>query len=161
MPAIQHELFENKKKRGPKFRTDPAPKGKKQCVKCLQVKPVAQFSKSKDKYDGLYPRCKTCVSESDKAYRVQSKVASWKRRYGLTQEDYWRMFNEQGGVCAICKQPETKKHGAVVMHLCVDHDHTTGVVRGLLCMSCNKMLGHSRENTSTLESAIEYLETHR
>ena len=83
-----------------------------------------------------------------------------RKSYGLTVADWERIFQSQNGQCAICGTNETKKW-------CVDHDHfvevTTGeiVVRGILCSMCNLLLGHARDNESTLLSAAEYLRKHR
>ncbi len=70
-----------------------------------------------------------------------------KSLYGLTPEDYNRMLVEQGGHCAACERtPDNEKHG--VLH--VDHDHTTGAVRGLLCHRCNTAYGLIAENLDGL-----------
>ena len=73
------------------------------------------------------------------------KHAANKRRaslkaYGITPEDYDRMLEEQGGRCAMCRTDDPGGHGGV-KHFHVDHDHETGVVRGLLCDTCNRGLG--------------------
>lgn len=77
-----------------------------------------------------------------------------KYEYGITLDDYNKMFNAQGGKCAICQrhQNELKKT------LCVDHDHKTGAIRELLCMTCNTDLA-SVENR--LEEMTKYLNKHR
>ena len=82
------------------------------------------------------------------------KNAILKYEYGITLDDYNKMFNAQGGKCAICQrhQNELKKT------LCVDHDHKTGAVRELLCMTCNTDLA-SVENR--LEEMMKYLNKHR
>ena len=61
------------------------------------------------------------------------------KRFGLTLEEYDRLFAEQGGVCAICGNPESARDqwNGRVRRLAVDHDHETGRVRGLLCGRCN------------------------
>lgn len=64
------------------------------------------------------------------------------------------MVTAQGGVCAICEQPEPKKR------LAVDHDHTTGAVRALLCSKCNVALGLMSDDPARLRVAAHYLETH-
>jgi hypothetical protein len=81
------------------------------------------------------------------------------RKYGITLNEYNDMLIEQGGVCAICKQPEsaTYKDGRV-KNLAVDHDHVTDEVRGLLCQSCNTMLSGANDDPEVLEAGIEYLE---
>ena len=58
----------------------------------------------------------------------------YQRMYGITIEDYDRMYEEQGGRCAICR---TDQPGGAGERFSVDHDHETGKVRGLLCNNCN------------------------
>lgn len=65
------------------------------------------------------------------------------------------MLAKQGGVCAICKNPE--KSCARGYRLAVDHDHATKQVRGLLCVNCNQGLGHFRDSIPRLQAAIGYL----
>ena len=76
-----------------------------------------------------------------------------KREYGITPEDYNHMFTEQGGKCAICGVSQLE----LSSRLCVDHDHNTGKVRGLLCPHCNTALGYFRDNLASLEHAVEYI----
>lgn len=71
------------------------------------------------------------------------------KRYGITIEDWDRMFIEQGGRCAICVE--------VSERLCVDHDHVTGTVRGLLCLTCNFAVGALKDSPLLAESLIRYL----
>lgn len=83
-----------------------------------------------------------------------------KRDYGISLAEYMEMHDAQGGLCAICQQPETLlKKGQPAM-LAVDHCHTGGNVRGLLCMACNLMLGYAKDDISALERAIAYLREH-
>ncbi len=88
---------------------------------------------------------------------AQKKVADRKshlrRKYGMTLEDYDRMFEAQGRVCAICDEARPKER---TLH--VDHDHETGVVRGLLCFRCNNALGDFREDHELFERAADYLD---
>ena len=82
------------------------------------------------------------------------------RRYGLTIEEFDSLLDAQGGVCAICRSPETYLLASGKdSRLSVDHCHETGVVRGLLCRSCNLVLGHLGDDVKLLEAAIEYLKT--
>lgn len=76
-----------------------------------------------------------------------------KYQYGITLHQYNDMLSKQGGVCCICKKPR-----ADGKRLAVDHNHTTGRVRGLLCDMCNRGLGYFSENTDRLRSAAEYLD---
>ncbi|WP_409071688.1 endonuclease VII domain-containing protein [Burkholderia pseudomallei] len=65
------------------------------------------------------------------------------------------MIHEQGGVCAICKRAPSGRGIAAVLH--VDHDHTTGIVRGLLCTRCNRALGAFDDDPQRLIDAAAYL----
>lgn len=82
-----------------------------------------------------------------------------KSKYGITLEQYEEMLEKQGGVCAICKQPEvTKIKGQKMWRLAVDHCHETNKVRGLLCGKCNRGLGFFQHDVSLLSTAVKYLE---
>jgi hypothetical protein len=72
--------------------------------------------------------------------------------YGITVEDYIKLFNLQHGRCIICSEKPTKRR------LSVDHDHKTGKIRGLLCHKCNMILGYSNDSPLILQEAIHYLE---
>lgn len=85
----------------------------------------------------------------------KAKKSDWVKRlkrYGITIEDWDRMFIEQGGRCAVCKE--------TVDRLCVDHDHKTGRVRGLLCLTCNFAAGALKDSVLLAESLIQYLKKH-
>ena len=82
-------------------------------------------------------------------YRYKDNL---KRRYNLEVEEYIAMSEDQQGACAICRQ--------YVSRLCVDHDHNTGNVRGLLCHNCNTGLGKFKDNIQHLADAISYLAKH-
>ena len=73
--------------------------------------------------------------------------------FGIEPEEYDRMLAGQHGVCAICKQ----EPGGRKKFLCVDHDHETGHVRGLLCDRCNRALGLPGDSAELLAAAIGYL----
>ena len=82
------------------------------------------------------------------------------KNYGITIEQYRETLAKQGGVCAICKQPETTEIRGKVIAMPVDHCHTSGKARGLLCTQCNRALGLFKDNQSVLEAAINYLKEH-
>lgn len=86
--------------------------------------------------------------EKQREYRAKANL---KRLYGITLDDYQVLLDEQGGVCAICK----RTRGIRKLH--VDHDHDTGIVRGLLCHACNTALGLLGEDPAILSAALEYL----
>lgn len=84
-----------------------------------------------------------------------------KKRYGITLEEYNSFFERQGGVCAICGNPETAKdYSGEVRKLSLDHDHATGVVRGLLCNNCNAGIGMLQDSILVIEKALEYLRSY-
>ncbi len=97
--------------------------------------------------------------EYDKEYRrrprTKEKITGWnrkynlKQRYGLTQNEFLQISKKQKGKCLICKRK--------VMRLCIDHNHKTGKVRGLLCQNCNAALGMVDENINVLKGMIGYL----
>ncbi len=90
-------------------------------------------------------------------YREEHRADQWasqvKLRYGVSPEDYDQMLVEQDGCCAICGRHQTK----FKERLCIDHNHETGIVRGLLCRRCNLLLGHAHDSVTILQLAIDYL----
>jgi len=82
------------------------------------------------------------------------------KNYGITIEQYRETLAKQDGVCAICKQPETTEIRGKVIAMPVDHCHTSGKARGLLCTQCNRALGLFKDNQRVLEAAINYLKKH-
>ena len=136
----------------------------KTCPKCGQAKPLSDFAVRKDTGK---PRthCRECLSKANLArYHSRPETqeahvrAAYKhslKRYGLSVERYEQMLDEQGHVCAICGDPETTGR-----RLAVDHDHSTGQVRALLCQACNTALGKFRDSPALLLKAAEYLNSH-
>ena len=100
------------------------------------------------------------VRNANRAYRAKNteKVRSQKaathlrNRYGLKLADYDSFFEAQGGLCAICESPPPHQQ-----RLCIDHNHDTGVICGLLCHSCNRAIGLFGDNPERLRAAIAYL----
>lgn len=78
-----------------------------------------------------------------------------KCRYGITDEEFDQLLDAQDGKCKICGTSKWPHRGP-----CVDHDHTTGRVRGLLCLNCNRGLGAFMESSAILENALKYLISH-
>jgi hypothetical protein len=79
------------------------------------------------------------------------------RKFGITRQEYEQFFKSQNGVCAICKKPETATRLGVVKSLAVDHCHSTGKIRGLLCSDCNTGIGKLKDDIKILQNAIQYL----
>ncbi len=88
-----------------------------------------------------------------------NRRAKWRRllrRFGITEEAYADILASQDGVCAVCHGvPLGKKR-----YLCIDHDHETGAMRGLLCDNCNRGLGLLKDDRETLGRALAYLDHH-
>ncbi len=157
----------------------------KKCSRCQKRKSYSKFTPSDRGRNGSW--CKPCVNErrreryatdpeyrektkvymnawkrgrysGDSEYREKGSVKDWKRRlrrYGLTEEEYDAMNEAQGGRCAICG---TTKCGTLdTERLCIDHDHITGKVRGLLCRLCNAGIGQLKDDPERLEAAAAYL----
>ncbi len=119
----------------------------KRCSLCGEGKPLGEFSK------------KSILAGGKQLYQSQCtpcRVADTRRRhlqdvYHLTPEEYDKMIAFQNGRCAICfRKPTTKK-------LNVDHEHFTGLIRGGLCMGCNKTLGMFRDDADRFQRAADYL----
>lgn len=78
-----------------------------------------------------------------------------KYKFGITEEQYDKMLADQGGCCAICKSSNSGNKRS--SRLSIDHCHSTGKIRGLLCSSCNKAIGLMKDSQDILVSAISYL----
>ena len=151
----------------------------KTCSKCLSTRPSDQFNKRKANKDGLTVWCKPCVStynkirkanysperveqlkQMERAYRQSKpyKDYDWSRhiakKFGISEFQYNEMQIAQKNCCQICSinQKDSKRRFAI------DHNHSTGKIRGLLCQTCNQAIGMLKENKDILYSAIKYLE---
>lgn len=89
----------------------------------------------------------------DPEQRAKHRAGNRRWLYGITQEEYDTKLNLQEGVCAICHGLQTQGK----QFLAVDHNHTTGEIRGLLCQDCNVALGLLKEDTSRLQNMVAYL----
>lgn len=81
-------------------------------------------------------------------------------RFGMTLDHYVRLLKNQNGVCAICEQPETRIVGGTLSSLAVDHNHSTGGLRELLCFRCNNGIGHFGDDPEIVDRASAYLRRH-
>lgn len=127
----------------------------KLCSKCQIEKPVSDFYKKERGKYGVAGYCKNCkVKQVKEAHKpVMWFAAHLKRNYGITLEEHTKMYEEQNGRCAICGNEGNGKW----KKLCVDHCHTTGKIRKLLCNNCNTALGLVGDNTQILQKMIDYL----
>ena len=114
------------------------------CKKCNKSKPESSFYKKDKKTGRLDSTCKACrISEHRE------------KNLGVTEKDYWNMYTQQNGRCGICsRRLYSKRYKA----FCVDHDHTTGFIRGLLCHNCNRAIGMLQDDPAILKKAAEWVE---
>jgi len=103
--------------------------------------------------DALKVTLATALAGEDVTNDV-TKVEQRGADFGITPEQYDEMHAAQGGACAICRATTNFTFN----NLCVDHDHTNGRVRGLLCLNCNTALGQFKDSTSLLLKAADYPE---
>lgn len=159
----------------------------KYCSKCKETKPLSAYSKSRIRKDGLSLICKECSKknhrlwyEKNKGKAVQQSTAwrlknrdryrQWQKeyakrealkimntrlgKYGITLKDYDELLSLQNNACGCCG---SKESGNRTGRFCVDHDHLTGKVRGLLCTSCNLGIGMLGDDLHSLLNAINYI----
>jgi len=146
----------------------------KVCTKCHIEKPKAQFTvrQSGPRVGHLAAYCKSCSSaNTSRRYRLNAerdpslyRRVEWpsklRRMYGITVADYDAMLARQGGGCAICGSKNPRSRGYkrnTEAAFCVDHDHATGRVRGLLCTGCNRAVGLIYDNPATALTMASYL----
>lgn len=160
----------------------------KVCSVCRKEKDTCEFHKCHGYRDGLQAACKVCklaqnrrwresnpekVRTSKKGYRERNhdvlrenqraymeshkvEIAECRRRwnlskrYGISMADFAEIIDRQGGGCAVCGRSGGRQ--------CVDHDHKTGEVRGILCVRCNVAIGSLGDDVSGLMRAVRYLE---
>ncbi len=124
----------------------------KRCPICGETKKAEEFPRNRSTPDGLASYCKPChnIRMREIKARLYGSEANYlmMRRYGITIEQKQQMIETQKGLCLIC-QKRPAKH--------VDHCHTTGRVRGILCFTCNRGLGKFDDDPELLEMAIAYL----
>ena len=121
-------------------------KKKKQCPRCNVTQAFSRYGKSSTNKDGLTCWCKSCRSKAaqenynrtkndrDHLNRNDRNWSQIQSRYNMSKEEWLSLYEQQNGLCAICKNPDKT-------NLCVDHCHETEQNRGLLCRSCNLQLG--------------------
>lgn len=148
------------------------------CTKCNINKPINEFHAKKGGKFDKRADCATCVAKYQanrrngpkrqsileekrkysQAHPEIKRNSDYIKKYNITLEDYNSKLLSQSGCCAICgaNNPNNNQH----KHLYVDHNHTTGKIRGLLCNPCNNTIGYSKEDINRLAKAIEYLKLH-
>jgi len=138
---------------------------KKICARCNIEKPFSDFHKNHKTKDGLNYYCKRCRSIEEKkradkpGHKERVYNNSLMRMYGIDINRYNQILESQNYICAICGSTEIGTKHQKNFH--VDHCHITKKVRGLLCKSCNIMLGEAKDDPRIISRAIEYLERSR
>lgn len=121
----------------------------KSCSSCKKELPILDFYYDK-KRKQVASRCKMCANYySRKVDKTDKKFYDINKLYFIDKEEYIGMELAQESKCCICKNKEK---------LVVDHCHSSGKVRGLLCRKCNSGLGLFGDSVVFLKNAIEYLE---
>jgi hypothetical protein len=125
----------------------------KVCTKCKAEKPNTDqffYNRKDNRYNNYYLSswCKSCSNKKDRENHLI-------RKYGLDGIALEQMLIKQQHRCHICERKFSLKESHARMH--IDHCHTTGKVRGVLCAGCNIGLGHFKDNPVVLRRAAQYL----
>lgn len=114
--------------------------------------------RNRTRWERYYAENKENLIKKTKAWRKKNpeklKESYLLRDYGLTLEQFNQMLKAQGQRCAVCRQPFGSESSTAPV---VDHSHTTGRVRGLLCRRCNTLLGYAKDDEKILAAAAKYL----
>jgi hypothetical protein len=133
----------------------------KKCYVCCEVKEHTEYNKCSKAKDGLQHYCRVCSNKKRKDWDLEdperTKGKYLRESYGLSFSQYAEMRDNQNNKCAICGEEETR----FLKKLVVDHCHSSGEVRKLLCNTCNHGIGNFKDNVELLKKAIGYLENHQ
>lgn len=138
--------------------------GYRVCILCTRRKHITEFHWT-GKKTGRRRQCKSCLVEKARVHRNSNREQyrryslKWylNATYGMSLEEYDKMLAEQNEACKICKSRFDLKDQSRRPH--VDHCHTTGKVRGILCFTCNTAIGKFHDDVVLLREAISYLES--
>jgi hypothetical protein len=131
----------------------------KECKQCSKILPLDLYQRDISKKDNLRPECKECtkLNRKQRYNKTETRKRNLEKNFG---PDALKIYNEhfenQKGLCAICGSSENGRYS----HLSIDHCHSSGRIRGLLCNNCNRGIGLLRDKAELLRKAAEYLETH-
>lgn len=117
------------------------------CPECKKLALKKYYKQNKQKYQNYYFENKEKVNE-------RATKRHYIKKYGLTIEDKIRMVKEQNGKCA---NKNCNYHFSDLYDAQIDHCHTTGMIRGILCNGCNAALGYLKEDIKILEGLKEYI----
>lgn len=133
------------------------------CYRCQEIMPLNNFTGNRGGPGGKSRHCRACTSTWNRMYikanpeaaAARSRKARIKRIYGITWQERDKMVERQDGRCMICQIQFADRRDVQV-----DHCHSTGKVRDILCMNCNMGLGSFKDNVASLQAAITYLQRH-
>jgi hypothetical protein len=129
----------------------------KQCRICKETKHFELFPKRKDSKDGFKNLCSDCHKKECSNWYLKNIDHHENKRllrvFGISSSQKKYLIEKQSSCCAICKNPLD-----MAKHTNVDHCHTTGKIRGILCTNCNTGLGKFNDDLTILKLAIHYLE---
>lgn len=135
----------------------------KVCTKCKEAKPLTEYSlkRPKNRKPGLQPRCKSCCAKDTQLWNESNKETSrdryLQRTYGISEKEYNARLLAQDNKCIICDTEfQTDKFGS--KYPVVDHCHTNGHIRGILCNECNRGLGYFHDSREALYKAALYVQ---
>lgn len=130
------------------------------CSVCNESKDLSCFFWKK-KGETLEACCKQCSSARALTWRTANKHkirdTSYKKKFGITLEEYESKLKYQNYCCAICETPQKDFN----LRFAIDHNHKTGEVRDLLCGQCNAAIGMAKEDENILQKMIKYLQKHK
>lgn len=140
-----------------------SPRGAMYCPGCDAFRALSDFGKKSNSKYGVMEKCRNCLKKERSTDKQKQRRFFYhkKKNYGVTQKEYIFLYEKQKGKCALCGDPGEAIHKGVKIGLYLDHCHTTGKVRGLLCRSCNTGIGNLKDNIELLKAAIVYLEAHQ
>lgn len=135
------------------------------CRVCDATKPMTDFKQDPTCANGYRHTCLDCFRADQRARHENGKGNAdyqarlnqtrrrhdLKRKYGISDSEYAALHEAQGGKCRICGASQGERR------LAVDHCHSSGVVRGLLCGSCNQGLGFFKDDVDLMQQAIAYV----
>jgi hypothetical protein len=154
MPATSQEVKQRRNARSAIYRKRPEVQAREAAYRAANREKLR--AGGRDHYAKNREKLIAYAKEYDDSHRQQIRFARIRRRYGMNEEQFVAMMERQGNACAICRSKSWGSHGP-----CIDHDHGSGIVRGLLCDDCNVLLGRAKDSASILRASIHYLETKR
>lgn len=131
--------------------------GRRYCKTCSNERSNAWARANREKRNAAQRRRRTTRPEVRETKSRSDLNGRLKRQLGITLDEAREMLEAQGGVCAICDRKIRFMAGNTRSAACVDHDHGTGRIRGILCHPCNCALGFLADDPRRLARAQDYL----